>query len=325
MKKKIKLSVIVPCYNVEAYLSKCIDSIINNKVKDMEIILINDGSKDKTLEIINEYNNKYSDIITVIDQKNQGLSMARNAGIKIARGEYISFVDSDDYIESGMYQEMLNKASEKNFDIVCCGVNVVYPNNTLKVGPGFENDCYDKESIKSIMNIWYTAAWNKIYKKELFKDLQFKKGIWYEDVEFLYRLIPNVNSIGKVDNCYYNYIQRSGSITYTYNDKLYDFINNFESIIKYYKDNKIFETYKNELEAAYVRYSFATFIKRLAKSKDKDKFAKGVSYAIEKVKENFPNYKSNPYLKKGMKNLYLKYFNPFIANIIFILEKNKMN
>ena len=104
-----KLSIIIPCYNTEKYINKCLDSVLNSTLKDIEVIIINDGSKDSTLDIIKSYKDKR---IIIIDKENDGVAMARNDGIKKATGEYITFIDSDDYIEPTMYEEMYNKAKE---------------------------------------------------------------------------------------------------------------------------------------------------------------------------------------------------------------------
>ncbi len=319
-----KLSVIVPCYNVEEYVRKCVDSIIDNDVRDIEIILVNDGSKDSTLDILREYEKKYN-YIKVIDKENGGLSDARNAGLKEARGEYVAFIDSDDTINKKMFKDMLDKASNGDYDLITCGVKMIYSDHSLDVDPGFKNDLIGKDVIKKQMYDFYPAACNKIYKREKIEGIKFKKGIYYEDVEFIYRLLPNLDSIGYVDGYYYEYLQRDDSITYTYSDKLYDMINNFDSIFDYYKKNKLFDEYKEELEYVYVRYSFATFIKRLAKCKNKKEFNKGVEYVLDKVKSNFPEYKKNKYLSCSKKGIYLKYFNKMIANIIYLVEKNKKN
>ncbi len=320
-----KLSVIIPCYNVQEYLSKCIDSVIDNELNDIEIILVNDGSKDDTLKIIKEYKKKYKDIIKVVDQENQGLSMARNAGIEVSTGEYITFLDSDDYVDSKMYSSMLEKAYENNFDLVVCGVKMLYPDHELNVSSGVVKDCNSKEEVKDVMYNFYPAACNKIYKREVIGDLRFKKGVWFEDVEFMYRLLPHVKSIGIVNEYYYYYLQREGSITYVYNSKLYDFLYNLDGVVEYYKENDFYDEYKEELEYTYVRYLYATFIKRLAKMKDKNEFNRGVDTVVEAVNNKFPEYKKNKYLGYSKKGLYLKYFNKLIANIVYIVEKNKKN
>ena len=141
-------------------------------------------------------------------------------------------------------------------------------------------------------------------------------------MEFNLKLYPRINSIGVVKEPMYNYLQRGNSITYTYNDKLYDIITNMDTVIKYYKDNGLYEEYKEVLEYLYVRYAFATFAKRLAKCKDKKKYKEGINFAINKVNENFPEYKKNKYFNKmGIKGRYIKNFNKFIASINYIVSK----
>ena len=320
----MKLSVIVPCYNVKDYLEICVTSIVNAQVDNMEIILVNDGSKDNTLDIAKSLEEKYPKLIRVINKQNGGLSSARNEGLKFAQGEYVSFIDSDDTIDIIMYKDMITKADSGNYDVVVCNERRIFDDHNQLVESGLTSDCNNKEDVKRIMPYIYPAACNKIYKRELFNDIKFKEGIWYEDVEFIYRLLPKVNSIGKVDGYTYNYYQRSGSITYTYNNKLYDLPNNLNSVIKYYKDNNLFDEYHDEIEYVYVRYLYATFIKRLAKMKNKGEFNKGVKYVINEVNTNFPNYKSNKYMV-GKKGTYLKHFSPFISKLIYMLEKNKKN
>lgn len=320
-----KLSVIVPCYNTKEYLPTCIKSIIANKVKDMEVILVNDGSKDDTLDVIKDYAKKYPKLIKYIDKKNGGLSDARNAGLKEALGNYVAFIDSDDYIDNDMLVKMINKALEGNFDIVTCDVKMIYPDHEIYVNPGYDHDLLNKEEIKNVMYNFYPAACNKIYKIELFKKVKFKKDILYEDVEFIYRMLPSVNNIGVVSGVYYNYLQRENSITYTYNERLYDLVNNFDSIFEYYENNNIFLEYKDELEYVYVRYLFATFMKRLAKTKNKKLYKDGYNYVIDKVKNKFPNYKQNKYMNCSKKGKYLKSFNKLIANVVYYVERNKIN
>ncbi len=321
-----KLSIIVPVYNVEKYLDKCLERILNSTYKDFELIVINDGTKDNSEQIITKYLEKeeYKDKITYISKENSGLSDTRNLGMSKANGEYIAFVDSDDYIETNMYELMMNKALEKNYDIVVCDVRLVYENSDKEkvVSSAYEKDLFNKGEIKQTMLTYYPVVWNKIYKKEILKGIIFSKGVWYEDMEFNLKVYPRINSIGVVKEPLYNYLQRGNSITYTYNDKLYDIITNMDAVIKYYKEQGIYEEYKEELEYLYLRYAFATFPKRLAKSKDKKKYKEGIKFTIKKVNEYFPEYKKNRYFKTmGLKGKYIKNFNKFIANINYIVSK----
>lgn len=318
-----KVSVIVPVYNVEDYIDKCLNSLVNQTLKDIEIIVVNDGSPDNSQEIVDKYVKKYPKKVKSFIKKNGGLSDARNYGIKHATGEYIAFLDSDDWVELDAYETLYEKASSGKFDIVVCDLLYVFDNYTKEAFSNVEEDTFGKDSIKSLMINIYPAAWNKIYHKRLFDlNIKFKKGVWYEDVEFLYRLIPYINNIGVVKKPLINYLQRPGAITKTYNTKLFHYIDNWNGVIEYYKNNDLYNEYKDELEYNYVRYLFATLIKNAAKSKNKELFNDAIKNVIKNVNEKFPNYKNNKYIKSnGLKGLYLSKFNNFFAKIIFFMAK----
>ncbi|MCI8486655.1 MAG: glycosyltransferase family 2 protein [Clostridia bacterium] len=317
-----KISIIIPVYNVEKYLDKCLNSIVNQTYENIEVLVINDGTKDNSQEIIDLYKNKYPNKIYSFTKENGGLSDARNYGIDKATGDYITFIDSDDYIDVTMIEKLYNKIKMDNADVSACECYFEYEKKIKRVGLNID----DNENIKDIMIKLFPSAWGKLYKKHIFINNNFKKGIWFEDVEFLMRVYPTISKVSVVKEPLYYYIQRENSITYTYNEKLNDLITNWDGIIKYYKQESYYEEYKNELEYSFIRYVFATYIKRLAKAKDYNRYCIGVRTAIHSVKSYFPDYKNNKYLKsKSPKNLYLKYFNKNIANIIFFLEKNKKN
>ena len=311
---KVKVSIIVPVYNVEAYLEKCLDSLVNQTLKDIEIIVVNDGSPDNSQKVIDKYSKKYKNVKSFI-KKNGGLSDARNYGIEKACGEYIAFLDSDDYVTVDMYQEMYSKAKSNNFDMVVCDLNYVYENgNTKRVNSNIEKDTND---IKSVMLNMYPAAWNKIFKKELMdKGVRFKKGVWFEDVEFIYRLLPYINNIGVVHKPFNQYVQRVGSITSTINKKLYHYIDNWNGIVDYYKENKLYDKYKLELEYCYVRYIYATFIKQASRYGYND-YIEAVDTAIKNVNNIFPKYHKNKYFYKSLKGIYLLLFNRKMAKILY--------
>ena len=312
--KKKKVSVIVPVYNTEKYLRKCLDSLVNQTLKDIEILVINDGSPDDSQTIIDEYKSKYSNLKSY-PKENGGLSDARNYGIDKANGEYLAFVDSDDYIALETYEIMYNKAVSQNFDIVVCDLNYVYEEN--KRVKASSNIVADTTDIKKAMLNIYPAVWNKIYKKELFQNnLRFKKGIWFEDVEFTYRLLPYVKSIGRTEGCFYQYVQREGSITKKNDLRIYNYIDNLNSVVKFYKDNDFYNEYQQELEYSYVRYLYATFIKQ-ATCFEKEEYQKAVNKACENVKKNFPQYKKNKYFYKSLKGLYLIFFSNKLAELIY--------
>ena len=315
----VKVSVIVPVYNVYDYLSKCLDSLVNQTLKEIEIIVVNDGSPDESWKIIDKYAKEYPEKIKAYKKENGGLSDARNYGIKKATGEYIAFVDSDDYVDTEMYKKMYNKAKSGNFDMVVCDLNYVYNDKIVRA---YSNILSDTTNIKKAMLNIYPAAWNKIFKRRFFENIEFKKKVWFEDVEFLYRLLPKIKTIGVVNEPFYQYLQREGSITKKQDMRIYNYIDNLNGLVTYYNDNKLYDEYKKELEFVYVRYMYATFIKQ-ATNFTKDEYKKAVNKALENVKEKFPKYYKNSYFYKNIKGLYLLCFNKFIASLIYIKYHKK--
>ena len=206
---------------------------------------------------------------------------------------------------------MYNKAKENDFDLVVCNLKLINDNDDFiqEVSSNLNKDI-NKEEIKKYMTNIYPTAVNKLYNKKLFNNgIYFKKNIWFEDVEFIHRLIPYIKSIGTVKEPLYYYVQHEGSITKTFDKRLYNYIDNWNGIIDFYKENNFYNDYKKELEYCYVRYIYATFIKQATNYKDKDEYNKAVNTAIKNVKEKFPNYKKNKYFYKSIKGLYLVCFN----------------
>ena len=312
----MKVSVIVPVYNVEEYIGRCLDSLVNQTLKDIEIIVVNDGSPDNSEKIIQKYEKKYSNIRYVV-KENGGLSDARNFGLKYASGEYIAFVDSDDYVLLDMYEKMYQKAKENDYDMVVCDLNYVYPDRIMKVDCGIKKDT---EDIAKVYINNYPAAWNKIFKKSLFdNDIKFKKGVWFEDVEFIYRMLAYVRSIGVIHEPFNQYVQRDASIMHTVSPKIYDYIDNMNTIIAFYKERNLFDKFKKELEYIYVRYLYATFVKS-SLGFDYKEYLKAVSLAMKNVRESFPHYRKNKYFYKSLKGIYLVLFNEIMAKILYKIK-----
>lgn len=213
------ISVIVPVYKVEKYLSKCIDSIINQTYKNLEIILIDDGSPDECPKICDEYSKK-DNRIKVIHKQNGGLSDARNFGIDESKGDYITFIDSDDYIDSDYIELLYKLLKENNSDISICNPKYIYENNTEKIN---EDKKVDKKQIEvytkyeAIETMLYqkefdTSAWGKLYKSELLQNIRFPKGKMYEDLDTIYKIFLNADKITYTNLKKYFYLQRETSI-----------------------------------------------------------------------------------------------------------------
>lgn len=209
------ISVIVPIYNVEKYLSKCVDSIINQTYKNLEIILVDDGSPDNCPKICDEYA-KQDSRIKVINKENGGLSDARNAGMKVATGEYVSFIDSDDYISDDFIETLYTTMKTENSDIVECDI-VKFEDGTTPVieKENCEINSFSTEKGLSLLiaeNKFHQHVWNKLYKSEISLKIPFEKGKLNEDEFWTYQIFGQAEKVTQINKSMYFYLQRSGSI-----------------------------------------------------------------------------------------------------------------
>lgn len=302
-----KVSVIVPIYNVEKYLEKCINSLLSQTLEDIQIILVNDGSKDNSGNIAKECEKNNKNRIIYVEKENGGLSDARNYGLKYATGDFIAFLDSDDYIEKNAYEEMYNKAIEENADYVECDFIWEFPNK-IRV-----DKQYPYKNKKEMLSFVRVVAWNKLIKRQLITDnnLEFPKGLRYEDIEFTYKLIPFVNKFAYVDKPFIHYVQREGSIANVQNERTAEIFTVLDNVIEFYKKNNIYEEYRNELEYNYARYLLCSSLKRMCKIKDKTIREKLLTESWERLNSNFPNWKENVILKTVNigKNKYMRTVN----------------
>lgn len=216
-----KISVVVPVFNGEKYIDKCIKSIHNQTLDDIEIILINDGSTDKTGEICLEMSKKYKNL-KYYQIENLGCSFARNYGITKAVGKYITFVDSDDWVDQEMYLDMYLKAEEESLDILICGYKKVDSNNKilLEILPELKNRCKDYMSSKLD---YFNSPWNKIYKTSLIKNNNIKfleKCHMGEDMLFNFQAFNYAKEISVIPKSYYNYFINNNSVMYNPNKKV---------------------------------------------------------------------------------------------------------
>ena len=302
-----KVSIIVPFYNVEGYIEKCLETLVNQTLQEIEIILVNDGSKDRSINIVQKFLQRYPDKIVYLEKENGGLSDARNFGILHSKGEYIAFLDSDDYVEKGMYQKMYELAKKENSDMVQCNFYWEYPDKR-KIGKMIE---YDNKN-KMLENA-RVEAWNKLIKREILEkaNIQFPKGYQYEDVEFTYKLIPFIERVSFIKEPLVHYIQREGSISNSQNERTMEIFDVLEHVIDFYKENNIYNKYSTELEYIYVRYAFSSSLRRIMKIPNEELKDKLIEETWKKVHEKFPNWKNNEILKKNktLKNLYLRTIN----------------
>ncbi len=233
------ISIIIPCYNMEEKIKKCIDSIKNQSYGQFEAIFVDDGSTDKTNEIIRE-NMKNDERMKYFYKENGGVASSRNYGIKKAEGKYLCFIDSDDYIEKDYLKELYENLISNNSDISICNFSRVYEDKIVE--NNVKKDFYHL--------IRFPAAWNKLYKTSLFKNnnIEFPNKRVGEDLSVFCKLLLITDKISIVEKSLYNYIQNPSSLTHTYDDSLYDTFDMTEDIEQFAKEKNLYNKFYNKLE-----------------------------------------------------------------------------
>ena len=261
-----KVSVIVPVYNVEKYLDRCLDSLVNQTLQEIEIIVINDSTPDQSQIIIDKYMNLYPNKVFSYIKPNGGLSDARNYGMSKMKGDYFGFVDGDDYVEYSMFEKLYERATQEEADVTTCDFYWTYPNRLQRATDGpYTNE---RELLTKMM----PTVWNKLYKKSWFDslDIKFPVGLRYEDSSFSIRLAPFIRKLAYVNEPLVYYVQRQDSITYTQNSKVGDMLTVFNDIFEFYQKHNLYHQYQSELEYLTLKYFLGSSFLRAAQIQDKN-------------------------------------------------------
>ncbi|MBU5314786.1 glycosyltransferase [Clostridium bornimense] len=281
----IKISLIVPVYNCEKYLEKCLESVMKQDLAGIEVIIINDGSEDNSLEIVEGYKSRFENIY-IINQENKGQGAARNLGIKIAKGEYIGFIDADDYIDYNMMSSMYYKAISNDYDIVTCGTKIVNEDGNIikEISIVDSGQLNSEEAILSIIKGKNTfAVWNKIFKRKLFieNNIFFKEGCYYEDIYVIIKAFSCAKSIYNFKESFYYYVQHDKSTTKQkkvkyYNDLLMEVARTKEYINDKYPKNKLINISFENIQTLFLlqfisELNFNINIENILKQKLRDK------------------------------------------------------
>lgn len=303
----IKVSVIVPVYNTEPYLERCLNSIINQSFKDIELIIVNDNSTDNSSNIIKSFMDKYNNIRYIDNKENKGVSNCRNEAIKVSNGEYILFVDSDDYLEKNMIETMYKEAANNDLDIAICGYFLDYEdeNTQNKIINLDENRIYNGYEILSEIlhhkNGITGHSWNKLLKASVIKEnnIQYPEHMKiYEDVAFFSRLFPHCKKIKNIKNMFYHYIQRNNSSIKTIDER---FVLDTEEIVKLVNKSinelNLMNKFKNEYCAFVMRMFSVASHKIYSYSTDsiiqKEYIKRLITSDILNIKENYKIFNTN--------------------------------
>lgn len=305
-----KVSIIMPVYNTQKYLRRCLDALVNQTLKDIEIIAVNDGSTDGSLDILQEYAAKY-EMIRVISKENGGQATARNLGIKESTGEYIGFADSDDYVDVTMFEKMYSLAKQKNCDMVECYFHylmetdgepkVLQPRGRVREYKNQQDMLIDPQ----------VSPWNKLYRREVLMhpDVYFPEGLIYEDTAFYIKTIPHVKSAAYLDEqLVYYFLRGNSTMNANKSQKVGNIFPVLENILEFYKKHGFYEEYKQELEYFCVKIVLCSSLSRIGRVTDKKLENELLDKSFAFINRYFPQYKQNNYFN-GKIGLYIKHVN----------------
>lgn len=318
-----KVSIIVPVYNSQEYLKECADSLVNQTLEDIEIIFINDGSTDDSLRMLEEYQKNYPDKVVVKSKQNGGQATARNLGIRMATGEYIGFVDSDDSVDTCMFERLYNEAKQTGSDFVECGYKYlqVETDGKIKEIPAYGNvRNYGSKNEMFIDPL--VSPWNKIYKADVLQNnnICFPEGVIYEDTAFFIKSIPYIKKTSYVaEKFVFHYLRPNSTMNANKDKRVGNIFDVLLDIIQFYDKNNYRASYKNELEYFCVKILLCSSLNRVAHVQDAKLRKEFVRKTIEMIKSHFPSYRKNEYFKKSKVGLYMRCMNALSIPVVVAL------
>ncbi len=314
---KPKVSVIVPVYNTEKYLRKCLDSLVKQTLSDIEIVIIDDGSKDSSPSIINEYRENYPERFVYSTQENSGQAVARNKALKMCTGEYVGFLDSDDFVRKEMFERMYTTAVSENADYVACGyTDITYDENDKEVE--LEHYVHSKLAYKN-KDMFFGALASPflhLYKREILVESKadFPEGVVYEDTAFYLNSIPCIKKLAVIDEPLAYRVRHSNSTMTTFKaEKVRQIFPVLDYTLNHYKSNGWYEKYKKELEYFCVRVLLCSSLQRIGKMADRKERKALLRETLAYLDKNFKKRNKNRYFKGGAQNIYMRTFNRFTA------------
>lgn len=313
------ISVIVPIYKVEKYLDKCIRSIVEQTYKNLEIILVDDGSPDRCGEIAESWAEKDSRIL-YLKKANGGLSSARNYGIDNSHGEFLAFVDSDDYIAPSMYEELYRAIIDNAADVAVCDCYEIYEDGSPYLAnshrPLLPYACYSREEylkrlFKNISSLNYGVAWNKLYKATLFEEIRYPVGKINEDQFIIHYIVHKATKIVTINKKLYYYVQRPSSImgSIKQNPKAICGIEAYEDRQKFLTDNNYSEALRDRLKLETVKYAMFLYVRLKYCGESSEEMTNSLNYLmsiIVKYKDFLLSNKTVPIQYKIHIRVFLK-------------------
>ncbi|MBQ6490050.1 MAG: glycosyltransferase [Solobacterium sp.] len=292
-----KVSVVIPVYNVERYLKECLDSVVNQTYGNLEILAVNDGSKDGSKDILDAYALQ-DPRITVLDKPNGGLSDARNYGMDHMTGEYAAFIDSDDVIDVNMIEHLLEAAEKTGSEIAVSDMEYFYEDGRTEYSDGGQFTCTNVRKSPELIAI-NNSACNKLFRAELFRDVRFPKGLWYEDLATIPVLLYKAESVVKVNEPLYRYRQRSGSIAHSADRRIFDIYTALDTVRDYVRANGNEPEVLSAIHSLYAVHGLELTTLRIRDFDDRSIRKDYLAENMKRLAASCPDYMKDPKVKKA--------------------------
>lgn len=300
-----KVSVIVPVYNTEKYLEKCLDSLVNQTLQNIEIIAVNDGSTDGSYDILEKYAEQYPQLVKIYHKKNGGQASARNLALEVCTGEYIGFLDSDDFVKKDMYEKMYNLAKDKDADYIACGYKDMYMQN----GEMVVLKPYVASALCTNTRDMYFDAlvspFLHLYKAKIILEsgVRFPEGVIYEDTAFYLNLVPYIQKIACIEEALAYRLRRQNSTTTTISaERVSQIFSVIENIDTWYENHNWNTVYEKEKEYFCVRILLGSSMERISRVNNRSQRKELIEQTFDFMRKHYPEYNKNVYFKKGIKN-----------------------
>jgi len=298
-----KISVIVPVYNSEAHLNRCLETLVHQTLDGIEILVVNDGSTDSSQRIIDEYAAEYPDVVIPLWKQNGGLSDARNFGISHATGEYLGFVDSDDFVDLDMYERLYQKANQTDSDIVFHPMTYAHTEKRVRKYFTASLDLFGHSIAESPRTLLYANSFavNKIYRRTFWLRgrFQFPVGQSFEDSALIYNVLYAANRVECVNIPFYYYVRdREESITNAFDNRIYDIFKSCDSMLEFYRRQPNYSNLKDSIEFLCISHIFVRF-DLLARCDDRQFVRRFLDAAYAYLEAQIPDWRENSYFDTG--------------------------
>jgi len=289
------LSFVVPVYNVENQLMRCLDSLLAQSFSDFEIVAVNDGSTDRSPEILEEYASRFPDCLRIFHKVNGGLSDARNYGLERARGEYVSFVDSDDFVRQDFAEKVVQKMQSEQADLLIFDFYYYYDSG--KTVPVSAAKHFSSDPVREAI-LAPPMAYLRVYRRNLLGKDPFLKGIYYEDLQMAAPTVLKAERVCFLSEPFYFYYQREGSIMNqsVFSEKFMDIFRVTESVYQQVSDLGKLEEYHDEIEYLFLEHLYRSAALRFCSFPKRKELFQALRRTVE---AHFPHWRNNPYLKQS--------------------------